>query len=390
MTSERLLCYIAVILQRDKQVKKTKDIRLLLTRRIDMWKRDQFDAFISEAIRCDRQLYRKKTKIKDNIDEVGKIFNRLMLNGKVREATRFVTNRSNGGVLNPNENIVDDTKTVFDVLENKHPNSIIPENHYLQNNINFPLFEPVEITADVIEKAVRRLRGGSGPCEATSDHWTDFTLRFGKNSAILRTKIAELTTKLANEIVPWEKIKTLMASRLIALDKNPGVRPIGIDECLRRIICKSMAIITGSDVTEVCGSKQLCSGLPGGIEGAIHTMENIYEENCSQNNDWGLLLVDANNAFNSLNRISALLEARVHWHRCSRFFYNTYRGHAELIVSGCSKRIFSKEGVTQGDPLSMLLYAIATMPLINCLESSDIIQTWYANDSSCQGKLASV
>jgi ribosomal protein S7 len=91
-----------------------------------MWKRDQFDALISEAIGCDRQLYRKKTKIEDNI-VVGKIFNRLMLNGKVREATRFVTNRSNGGILNPNENIVDDMKTVFDVLENKHPNSIIPE-----------------------------------------------------------------------------------------------------------------------------------------------------------------------------------------------------------------------------------------------------------------------
>jgi hypothetical protein len=65
---------------------------------------------------------------------------------------------------------------------------------------------------------------------------------------------------------------------------------------------------------------------------------------------------------------------------------SSYRGHAELIVSGCSKRIFSKEGVTQGDPLSMLLYAIAIMPLINCLESSDIIQTWYADDSSYQGK----
>jgi hypothetical protein len=30
------------------------------------------------------------------------------------------------------------------------------------------------------------------------------------------------------------------------------------------------------------------------------------------------------------------------------------------------------------------------MPLINCLENSDIIQTWYADDSSCQGKLAPV
>eukprot|EP00957_Ditylum_brightwellii_P113778 8674407-Ditylum_brightwellii.AAC.1 len=47
----------------------------------------------------------------------------------------------------------------------------------------------------------------------------------------------------------------------------------------------------------------------------------------------------------------------------------------------------SKEGVTQGDPLAMILYALAVLPLILLLEEliSDIteqLQKWFADDSA--------
>ena len=98
--------------------------------------------------------------------------------------------------------------------------------------------------------------------------------------------------------------------------------------------------------------------------------------------------MDARNAFNPLNRVTALWNSRIQWPRCSRFLLNIYRSYPSLILQGSTKSeaLYSKEG--QGDPLSMLMYASALMPLIQSLSNPTTwIQNWYANDSSCTAKL---
>ena len=107
----------------------------------------------------------------------------------------------------------------------------------------------------------------------------------------------------------WDEIRALKAKRLVALNKCPGVRPIGIGEVGDRFLAKIMAEVTGDDVRSECNSDQLCSGIKGGIEGGIHGVREIFESNCEDG--WGLLLVDAANAFNSLSRPAALWNARV-------------------------------------------------------------------------------
>ena len=63
---------------------------------------------------------------------------------------------------------------------------------------------------------------------------------------------------------------------------------------------------------------------------------------------------------------------------------NTYRDHTDLFFHGSS--LLSEEGTTQGDPLAMPMYAIATIPLIRSLPG-DVQQTWYADDASTSGSL---
>ena len=135
--------------------------------------------------------------------------------------------------------------------------------------------------------------------------------------------MAGLARRLANTVVEWEDIRALMANWLIALNKCPGVRPIGIGEALQHVLGKIVALATRADLEEVCGTDQLCSGLQAGMEGAIHAVKELFDVNCDAG--WGLLLVDAKDAFNSLNRVAALWNARVLWPICSRFLFAALR-----------------------------------------------------------------
>ena len=137
---------------------------------------------------------------------------------------------------------------------------------------------------------------------------------------MLRDCIATLACKMSNEVLPWKKLRALMSCRLIALDKRPGIRPIGIGECLRRLLAKSISDCTKGDLSEYFGIDQLAGGLEAGIEGAIHSLSDLFN---SQENGVGLLLMDAKNAFNSLNRSTALLNIRRTWPRACRFFCST-------------------------------------------------------------------
>ena len=108
-----------------------------------------------------------------------------------------------------------------------------------------------------------------------------------------------------------------------------------------------MCFATRVDVELSCGADQLCGGVRSGIEGAIRAMTGLFSQH-AVSSGWGVLLVDASNAFNSLNRAALLWNVRVLWPRCSRFVFNTYQGWATLVLRGSQEFLYSMEGVTQG------------------------------------------
>ena len=389
--SERVLVFSSVMLQRDRMVRKGADIRRLLDRRIKLWRQESYDLLLQEAARCNQALLRRRHSPIDEEATV-RVFTKLMLRGKVKAAVRWATERSQGVVLSP-ENAVEGLcgATVMDVLRQKHPSPQPPVSASLIHQDQLPLFEDVEITGTHILRSAHRIQGGAGPGGCDACHWCDALLRYGAYSERLRDAVAALARRMANTIVPWADIRALVSNRLIALDKCPGVRPIGIGESLRRIVGKAVCSATRSDLTVLSGTDQLCCGVKSGIEGAVHAITSLFEEHCDSPSGWGVLLVDASNAFNSLNRNALFWNVRVLWPRCSRFFFNTYRGWAPLIVRGTDEFLFSREGVTQGDPLSMFLYAVGTLPLIQSLKNpSAWTQVWYADDASACGELTSI
>ena len=77
---------------------------------------------------------------------------------------------------------------------------------------------------------------------------------------------------MANSSPPWAAYRALTACRLAALDKRPGVRPMGIGETLHRDLAKLVMRVAGEQAKTACGNLQMCAGLEAGIERATHAV----------------------------------------------------------------------------------------------------------------------
>ena len=96
------------------------------------------------------------------------------------------------------------------------------------------------------------------------------------------------------------------------------------------------------------------------------------------------MCVDARNGFNELSRLTMLWTVRHRWPAGTRLAFNFYRHWAQLLFSDPGAppvTIFSRECVTQGDPLSMLLYGITLVPLAEELRAADsgLLSPFYAD-----------
>ena len=162
------------------------------------------------------------------------------------------------------------------------------------------------------------------------------------------------------------------------------MRPIGIGEVLRRIIGKAIWWTLKTNIKEPAGPLHTSAGLKGCAEAAIHVMREMFDDDDSD----AVILVDASNSFNALNRKVALFNIQIICPPFSTILINTYRAPSKLFITG-GKRLLSQEGTTQGDNLAIAFYGLATIPLQNILRINipSVKQVWPADDATGAGNL---
>ena len=372
-----------MLLQKPSATSKAKDHYKALEERLKMWNEGK----INELWK-DNRIIQKKLSVrpKTSSQDVTRIVTKLMFEGKVGAAMKFLDENANNTVLQPTPQVIEKLKSLHPEPSEIFPNTLMEGPLEEVSTAHFN-----QITEQEILRAAQQTKGSGGPSMMDGKQWRRLlcSSHFKAKGKELRVELATFARKLATEIVDPSTLEGYNICRLITLDKDPGspelsIRPIGVGEVIRRIVGKTIIWSLSNEIQEAAGPLQVASGLKGGAEAAIHGMKLKFEEEASD----AIILVDAENAFNRLNRLAALHNIQYICPPFATVLINTYRIPARLILLGGGE-IESSEGTTQGCTLAMGFYSLGTNPILVTLKIriKVISQAWLADDATGVGKL---
>ena len=190
-----LMIMPALLLQKPSQRSKSKDHTRKLTERLQHWKNGDFVSLVKEAQDIQGRLVSRR----HTPEEMHKIFSRLMLQGKVSAALRWVTNKSGA--------LLESTPEVIDLLKTKHPNpakecSLLDMCYLPKDGVvkaHDVIFENIDATA--IYEAAKKTNGSAGPSGLDSDGWQRLlcSKSYGSAGTDLCEAVALLTRKLCTK-----------------------------------------------------------------------------------------------------------------------------------------------------------------------------------------------
>ena len=221
-------------------------------------------------------------------------FKNLMSKGNVNGALNLLTDNMHSGILPLN-------KETQELLVHSEPSEPSPD--ILIQGPTRPIHPLAydDMDESVIMKASMLTKGESGPSGLDADGWRRIltSRAFGTAILDLRKTFAQLIKKLCvEELESPSSLESFVACRLIPLDRKPGLRPVGVGEVLQRIAGKAVMMLFKNDITYAAGALQLSAGQDAEVEAVVHAMPDSFSEENTQ----AVLLIDAENAFNSINR----------------------------------------------------------------------------------------
>ena len=112
------------------------------------------------------------------------------------------------------------------------------------------------LNGELIKKCALRTKGSAGVSQQEDNLWHKMVTAHKAASSTLCNAVAKVAHRLATEYVDPDGLEALLANRGIALDKNPGLRPVGVGEMVRRVIGKAVMSVTGIEVQKSVGALQ--------------------------------------------------------------------------------------------------------------------------------------
>ena len=249
----------SLLLQKPHIGSKTRDHRECLTRRLSLWLSGDINNLMLEARSIQHRIRIHNSTSSPKPNNIPRLFSNLMFHGKVKEALRLLSTKEKGTPLNI-QSVVSSSNpphTVLQELQTKHPSghAAFPE-ALLTSAPSPPPSHPVifdQLQGSTIRSAALKTNGAAGPSGLDASSWRRLCTSFHNASDNLCNSLALVAKKLCTTLVDPLCLAPFTACRLIALDKCPGVRPIGVCEVARRIISKAILSIIKPDILEAAG-----------------------------------------------------------------------------------------------------------------------------------------
>jgi hypothetical protein len=266
-----------------------------------------------------------------------------------------------------------------DALQKLHPIRSVPV-----TPIASSVDSLLELDAPAIIKACKSFPPGStgGPSGLRPCHLQE--MLESDDDFDLAEALAAFSSDLVNGLLPSESRNWFCGARVIGIPKKPsGVRPIAVGEVLRRLAAKCLVHHYQAEVVQRLLPCQVGVGVPNAAELVAHAVRAWAE---LAKEDESLILVDFENAYNSLDRqkmLQAISEESPLFLPYANFCYG-----APTPLVGRDFQLLSCEGTQQGDVCGPLFFAVTLKQLIQsaCSDQASAWNRWYLDDGALCGK----
>ena len=191
------------------------------------------------------------------VEDISKVFAKLVFQGKLPAAIKLLDSESSTGLLNLKPEVLEG-------LKEKHPEAVdIADKILLYGPIDYippGVFDL--IGKKMIFDAATKKKGAAGLLEIDAELYRRIlrSKNFKAEGKVLREEIAVFTRNVLKIAYHPSLLEGYTSCRLIPLDKNPGIRPIGVGEVLRRIVGKTIAGFLKEEIKEAAGPLRVCAG----------------------------------------------------------------------------------------------------------------------------------